>query len=175
MTNCLCILYIKQKLFPGYMYKHLKVYASTKKSIQKEVSFCVNMLLVGKLKRIPLAEQVVWICSTIINNLLFLPKNHIQHELKNIWLDLVQNDSMIKCPIILRIILVYHIATAYLPTFCIMIMAIHNYYSNWWRSFWSYIHSWWLWQPCQSCTHIVSKPFNRKMQSTHNNAFIIQN
>ena len=31
---------------------------------------------------------------------------------------------MIKCPIILRIILVYHIATAYLPTFCIMIMAI---------------------------------------------------
>lgn len=46
--------------------------------------FCVNMLLVGKLKRIPLAEEVVWICSTIINNLLFLPKNHIQHEVKNI-------------------------------------------------------------------------------------------
>ena len=64
MTNSLCILYIKQKLFPGYIYKRTfesMHYASTKKSIQKEseVSFCANMLLVGKLKRVSLAEQVL--------------------------------------------------------------------------------------------------------------------
>ena len=54
--------------------------------------------------------------------------NHIQHEVKNIWLDLVQNGSMIKRTIILRRITLYHIATAYLPTFCIMIMAIITLY-----------------------------------------------
>ena len=42
--------------------------------------------------------------------------NHIQHEVKNIWLDLVQNGSMIKRTIILRRITLYHIATAYLLT-----------------------------------------------------------
>ena len=99
-----------------------------KKTREKKLSF-------WEIAEINLFRKIVYL-SEPIYFIHFNLRHPVQHEIKNIWLDLVQSDSMIKCTIILRIILIYHIATIYLPTFCIMIMAIITHYIHW----------------CESCT-----------------------
>lgn len=56
------------------------------------------------------------------------PTNLLQFEVKNVYLELKENDTEIECVIIFKRNPLYHLSTTYLPTSCILLMALITLY-----------------------------------------------